>query len=223
MRAVILALGESDCEDVGDGWLAQPVNALSSLLFSVVGVAIWVWATRVEGRERTFRLVFGATLVATGIGSFLFHGPQSAGSHFLHDITFLAALLTVGIGNIGAGLGWTERSTWMVTAAAVLAAGVVLLIVPEATNVLMVASMVVIAAGEVVIHRSGGGDGRWYAITAVLVVIGLAFFLLGRTGSVVCEPDSPYQAHAAWHAVIGAALGAYAVATAPARLRAQTT
>ena len=222
MRVVILALGESDCEDVGDGWLAQPVNALSSLLFSLVGVAVWVWATRAEGRERHFRFAFGGMLVATGIGSFLFHGPQTAASHFLHDITFLAALLTVGIGNIGAGLGWTERSTWLGTTASVIAAGAVLLVVPEATNVLMVVSVGVIAAGEVVIHRTGGGDGRWYAITALLVIIGLIFFLLGRTDSVVCEPDSPYQAHAAWHAVIGAALGAYAVATAPARLRAQT-
>ena len=83
------------------------------------------------------------------------------------------------------------------------------------------AALVVIAVSEVAIQRTGGGDGRWYAVTLALVFAAVVLFVLGRTGSFACEPDSPRQWHAAWHVVIAAAVGTYAVATSPARLRAQ--
>jgi hypothetical protein len=219
--ASVFALGESDCEMIGDGFLKQPVNAVSSLAFSVVGVAIWAWAARAHGRERRFRIVLGAGLVATGVGSFLFHGPQTAGAGFLHDITFLTVLLTIGVGNLGAVIGWSERATWSVATSGVIAAAVILILEPTATNVLLVAALVVIAASEVAIQRTEGGDGRWYAATLALVFAAVVLFVLGRTGSFACEPDSYRQWHAAWHVVIAAAAGAYAVATSPARLRAQ--
>ena len=219
MRSLLVALGESDCESIGDRWLAQPVNAVSSLAFSLVGIVIVGWAFRAEGRERRFRVVVGSLLIATGIGSFLFHGPQSAGSQFAHDITFLAALLTLGIGNLGGSLGWPERRTWAVTGIAVLATGMILWAAPGATNVMLVVALVVLGASEVAIHRTGGGSGPWYLATAILLVIAGGLFLAGRTDSALCDPESPLQPHAAWHLVIAAAIGTYAVATAPARLR----
>ena len=90
--ALILAAGDTDCEVYSNGWLLQPVNALSSLLFSVAGIVIVAWALRVEGHERTLRTIFGLAMVATGIGSFLFHGFDSAIAQFLHDITFLVTI-----------------------------------------------------------------------------------------------------------------------------------
>ena len=70
--ALLAQLG--DCEAIRGGWLAQPVNAWSSLAFSVVGLAIAMSAGAAMGRERIDRLVFGVLLVATGMGSVLFHG-----------------------------------------------------------------------------------------------------------------------------------------------------
>ena len=55
MHRMILALGETDCEQVGAGWLAQPVNALTSLVFSVIGVAVIGWARGVAGIERRLK------------------------------------------------------------------------------------------------------------------------------------------------------------------------
>jgi hypothetical protein len=222
MQELLMALGESDCEALGDGWLAQPFNAVSSLAFSVVGVIVFVWAFRAEGRERRFRTVLGSLLVATGLGSFLFHGPQPATSQFAHDVTFLSVMATLGIGNLGGTLGWPERWTWIGVGGATSVAAAILVVSPGATNALFVISLGVIAASEVAIHRTGGGSGPWYAATLVLAVLALGLFITGRTDGWLCEPGSQFQLHGAWHVAIAAAIGTYAAATAPARLRGDT-
>jgi hypothetical protein len=45
-------LGESDCECVHDGWLAQPVNALSSLTYTAAGIALALRARRHRPRRQ---------------------------------------------------------------------------------------------------------------------------------------------------------------------------
>ncbi len=220
MFNVLLGLGESDCEAIGGGDLAQPANAISSLVFSVVGIAIWLWASRATGWERRFRIVFGGALVLTGIGSYLFHGPQSAGSQFAHDITFLAALVILGVTNIARVLGWPERTSWGLISIVILSFAGVLWIWPSATNALMVLSVLTIVVGEILIRRRGSGSGQWYAVTVIALVVAAASFLVGRTGSPLCDPESILQGHALWHLASAAAVGAYAVATSPARTEA---
>lgn len=101
-------LGATDCELPGDGSLAQPTNALSSLAYVVVGLGIAGSAIRHRfGRNagsaishrfaRTIRwsLVFGGLVTAIGIGSVLFHGPQPSGSQFLHDVPIGLTVLFV--------------------------------------------------------------------------------------------------------------------------------
>lgn len=218
MDRLIVALGETDCERIGDGWLAQPVNALTSLVFSVVGFVVIAWALGVQGIERRVRYGIGLGLVASGIGSFLYHGPQTAGSQFLHDITFLATLALIGLANLRAGLSWSERTMWVVFGVALGAISVILLGLPEATNVFTGLSIVLIVGAHVVVRRHGRVD-RGSLITAVLLLgASLVFFALGRSGGWLCDADSLWQGHGAWHVLAALALAAYAVATSPARM-----
>jgi hypothetical protein len=90
-------LGASDCEQLRSGPLAQPVNALSSLAFVPAGA--WV-AARAAGRtgwRRWEAIGVGTALVANGVGSFAYHGPQPAWSKVAHDapIALVGGLLVV--------------------------------------------------------------------------------------------------------------------------------
>ena len=88
------SLGASDCERITTGFLAQPVNAITSLGFVLAGGVLIARALRVPQR-RVEPLVFGASLVATGLGSALYHGPQPSHADAVHDLSILAVLSQV--------------------------------------------------------------------------------------------------------------------------------
>jgi hypothetical protein len=77
-------MGGSDCEQIRSGWVAQPANALSSLVYVVVGVWL-LWRSRAPGVRRGPVVAGGVALVAVGVGSFAFHGPQPGWAHVAHD------------------------------------------------------------------------------------------------------------------------------------------
>ncbi|HLF43892.1 MAG TPA: hypothetical protein VJA46_10265, partial [Acidimicrobiia bacterium] len=77
----------ADCESIGVGLLRQPVNSLTTLAFAVAGIVVMT--------RRPERLWVGIALIATGIGSFLFHGPMPGGSEWAHDVTLAWLLLVV--------------------------------------------------------------------------------------------------------------------------------
>ena len=219
--AMLLALyqriGESDCETIGGGFLAQPINAISSLAFSVIGLgAIW-WATRVEGNERVVRVVFGVLMVLTGAGSVMFHGPQGPGSQFGHDVTFLVTMWFVAIVNIAETLRWKRAIEWGVFAVGGLLLSVALVFSPGLTNVLMVATVISLVLSDVTLHRKGRIGTWWYVVSIVAIVAAVAMFLLGRTGAPLCDPESLFQGHGVWHLLGAVALGAYFVATSESR------
>jgi hypothetical protein len=87
-------LGASDCERITTGLLAQPTNAITSLGFVVAGA--WLIARAISGTPRRMEpLVFGASVVATGIGSALYHGPQPVHANVAHDASILVLLSQV--------------------------------------------------------------------------------------------------------------------------------
>ena len=100
--ALLLALGGADCERIGDGWLAQPVNALSSLAY--VAAAGWLAGqARIRRRDRAFLAAASLALAAVGVGSAAYHGPQPGWAAVAHDGSIVA---------LGAVL--LSRSTWLV-------------------------------------------------------------------------------------------------------------
>jgi len=88
------SLGASDCERVTAGLLAQPTNAVTSLGFAVAGGWLVVRALR-RPEKRVEPIVFGASVVATGIGSVLYHGPQPPYADTVHDLSILVVLSQV--------------------------------------------------------------------------------------------------------------------------------
>ena len=212
-QAPTLPLGAADCEALGSGWLVQPINAWSSLAFTVVGVVLVVSASHVSPRERTLRIPFGVLMTVTGVGSFLYHGPQPAAAGFVHDISFLAMLWFLIIMNPASPYGVSRQAAWFALGGATVAASVIVIAGPSSANVLTGISIVALLASDVLMHRIGGINGRWYAAAVLLFASSLVVNLLGRSGAATCDPESVIQFHALWHMLSAAALGDYFVAT----------
>ena len=212
-QAPTVPLGAADCEAAGNGWLMQPINAWSSLAFMVVGVVLVVSASHASSQERTLRIPFGVLMTVTGIGSFLYHGPQPAAAGFVHDITFLAMLWFLVLMYPASPYGVPRRTAWLALGVVTITGSVILIATPSSTNLLTGISIAALIASDVLMHRIGGINGRWYAAAVLLFAGSVAVNLLGRSGAATCDPQSPVQFHALWHVLSAAALGAYFVAT----------
>lgn len=155
--AAVAGMGESDCESVVSGTLAQPVLAITSLAYVVVGSVVLCWAVRARG---ALAAAAGIVLIAVGVGSFAYHGPQPSWAGTAHDwpIVVLATVFVVGL----ARTVRRRRRVWMV------------------------------ALG--------------------ILAIALVAYAAGRSGSMLCRPDSLWQYHGAWHVLTAAAAGCAAMA-----------
>lgn len=219
VRIVISAIGESDCELIGDGFIAQPVNTVSSLAFVVFGVIVLYSTRRRTGSERTDRLVFAILMILTGLGSVLFHGPQGTGSRFLHDLSLLAVLLYLTAITAGALRGWSRQTQWTVYGISLAVTSAVLLLLPDSTNILAGIAVLALVGTDVFAHREGAVRKRWWFASILVMGLAVVFFVAGRTGSPLCGSTSLFQGHALWHVLSAAALWAYFEATVPARSR----
>jgi hypothetical protein len=213
LPASTLPLGAADCEIVGGGWLVQPINAWSSLAYAAVGMVLITSTSQAPRSDRTLRVAFGVLMVATGIGSFLYHGPQAAAAGFAHDITFLAMLWFLSLMNPASAYGVPRPHAWIALASVTAAASAVLIASPDSTNVLTGISIVALITSDLLLRRIGGINGRWYAAALILFGASLVFNLLGRSSTATCDPDTLIQFHALWHVLSAAAFGAYYVAT----------
>jgi hypothetical protein len=97
--------GNSDCERAVDAALTQPVLALTSLAYIAAGFIVLFS----HGRPRApLTWAVAVALVAVGVGSFAFHGPQPSWAGIAHDLPIIA-LAVVYL----AGLAFSRRRhTW---------------------------------------------------------------------------------------------------------------
>lgn len=171
-----------DCELIRSGLWGQPANAMSSLAFLIVGVALL--------RSRP---VIGWLACGVAAGSFLFHGPMPAWADWAHD-TSLAALL----------LGLVLESRIPLLAALGAVTGLLLALVPAISDASTIA-LVALAAGVLACRRELLTSR---ALTAGLILAGSGTVgALSRTGAPLCRPESWLQGHAVWH--VGAALALF--------------
>jgi hypothetical protein len=218
LLSFIIAIGESDCESIGTGVLAQPVNAISSLAFAVFGFIV-LFSIRAQDKiERENRLIIAILMIATGIGSVLFHGPQGPLSHFLHDVTILLTMTAIVTMNLAGLLKWTERRVLVILLVVGIAVSAVLLMWPSATNVVAGAALIALVGQDIALHRSGSINVSWWIAAVAAMAVALLFFIAGRTGSPLCDSSSLFQGHALWHILAATALWAYFMATTPTRL-----
>lgn len=82
--------GHSDCERIVDGALAQPVLAVTSLAYVAAGLVVLGWAMRWRS---PLAWAAAIVLVAVGVGSFAFHGPQPSWAKPAHDLPIIAAVV----------------------------------------------------------------------------------------------------------------------------------
>ena len=222
MNLALLAasgLGHGDCEAIRDGWIAQPVNALTSLVFLVAGA--WIAGrARKAPLERAELWAFGLAVASNAAGSFLFHGPRFVGSRWIHDLSALAVPAFVAVHDLGLVRGWPvpSRLRWFVI---VLTGVGVMLVVPGSLMPLGFVAAASAGVGELLAFRAGyrprpgRASGSQLAVWSVglgtLTLAGLSF-LLGRSGSPLCEPESLLQLHGGWHALVAVASMAWALA-----------
>lgn len=205
------SIGESDCEELHGGFLSQPVNALTSLAYCVVGVIVILLALRWD-RWRVRTVIYGLCLVGTGAGSVLFHGPQPAGSKFLHDFPIVLVILLIALHDLSLIVPRFRRVplAWAVIAA--VAAGLAL-IWPDSASVATGLLAIVAIGAEIVVYRRHlrPGDAnrqrRLYAAIVGIAAIAAGAYLLGRTDGPACDPDGVVQFHGLWHVISAAAFG----------------
>lgn len=172
----------ADCELITGGFLGQPVNAVTTL--ALVGAGLWV------ARRPRLRWV-GLALVATGIGSFLFHGPMPTGSEWAHDVTLAWLILTIG------GLGWIWERWTRVPGLVVL--GALFALAPAIADPVAM-GLTVVAGALLLIRDRSSATMAPLALLAAVAITGN----LGATGGPLCVPESLLQAHGLWH--IGSAV-----------------
>jgi hypothetical protein len=187
-----------DCEQLRSGLVAQPANSVSSLAFIVAGVWIVGRARRltVNGDAAVIALV----AVAVGIGSVAFHGVADAPSHWLHDTTLLVLLSLVAVKHVG------PRTLALSRAAPLLGvgAGSVVLASPNSTTLVAIMLVLCVVASEVALTLRHGSSTIQRSL-ALMLAFGLLASWLGRTGSVLCRPESVLQLHALWHVTMAVA------------------
>lgn len=201
---MLVALGESDCELLHSGLFVQPVNALTSLAFVVVGLAV----ASCGRRDRASTAIgFAALLVAVGLGSVAFHGPQLPGAQPLHDTSIHLLLAFVVLYRVG-------RRPAPVSLRALATVGAASVLVVAAFPGFAAALTALLAAMAVLVevrwHALGSQPWRERRITAALVAVlavaGICF-VLGRTGAPTCNPLGTLQFHGLWHVSAATAFG----------------
>ena len=172
----------ADCEAIGTGFFGQPINALTTLAFVVAGVIVIA-----QRRDMPW---IGIGLIATGLGSFLFHGPMPPGNEWAHDVT-LAWLVTLVA-------GWENRWEKLSRLPALAVIGALFAVVPVLADPFAVV-MTVIAVISILRHGASSAVAPMSLLGTVAV-----FGRLGATGGPLCDPGAIFQPHAVWH--LGAAI-----------------
>lgn len=204
-------LGASDCEELADGWLVQPVNSATSAAYVVVGLVILVAMThRRVDRARTF--VYGACVAAIGVGSVVFHGPQPTGARAMHDLPILVTVWFVVMHDLRLivpafrrDLMWFAIGTGIASVVAFTATDVVAPLTGLAAATLTLLEVLIVRRGLRPLR--GRRVGRAYGLVIVVAGLAAVSWVLGRTDSAVCDPDAVFQFHGLWHGISAIVFG----------------
>ena len=205
------ALGAGDCERIGLGLLAQPVNTLSSLAYVAAGSWLVATARAPGGRARA---ALGLAALLAGAGSADFHGPAWPGARWLHDLGIVALLAGMTATDVAVARGTAPERALPAAGAGVAAGGVLLAVAPGAGVPLAAGAALALAVAETAAwRRRPPARRRWARLALAALLAGAAVNLTGRTGGPLCDPDSLLQGHAAWHLLTAGAVAAWATAT----------
>ena len=210
-------MGTSDCERIGDGLLGQPVNTFTSLAYVAVGALL---LRRALVSRSPALVVYATTVVSIGIGSAAFHGPMPSWGRFAHDFSIAAVLAFVIAYDVALVRGAGVQSALVGFAVLLGACAIVLAIWHDVSNALDAVLVVGAVIAEVAVARSPRrlaslrglmrAPAVWI-LGGMVLAIGAALNVLGRTDAPLCDPDSLVQLHGAWHVLTAALLWVYGV------------
>ena len=204
---VRLAAATADCEARDDWFLAQDVNAWTSLAYVVAGLVVAVGVVRRQ-LPRSFAALAGVA-VLEGVGSWLYHGASGDVAQFLHDVGLVGVLAFVAGWHVGRLAGAPDHGALVGLAIGLFAGTVAWSATAAATNV-AVGLLVVATIGTEVAARRRGAPAVWTAPLLVLGAAAAATWLAGSTGSPLCDERSWVQPHGAWHVLTALLLVAWA-------------
>ncbi len=164
--------------------------------------------------------MFAIAVVANAAGSFARHGPDPAWAEWAHDVAIMAVLLFVAIHALGRSQGWSPRIEIGAYATCLAAVGLGLATIHGASDPFAGTLAAGAVVGEIATvsgeRRNPPRALRSGAVARGVGLAAIAFggiaFLLGRSGSPLCRPESLFQWHAVWHVLVAVALVAYAYA-----------
>jgi hypothetical protein len=205
-----LRLGQSDCERIREGFIAQPVNTFSNIGYVISGAELV--ARGLDGQVKRPRLTtaFGLALTALGVSSAAYHGPGTTWGKWSHDTSIAGALTFIGVAEVSEARAWSRPMTVIAGCAGLLGAAALLAVRPDATNPLD-AGLVALSAGVAVVQPKSSRPNIRRVAPAMIVAE--AANALGRTNGPLCQPDSLLQGHAVWHMLTAAALRGWARST----------
>lgn len=188
-------IGESDCELIGEGVFAQPVNAWTSFAYAVLGVWIALRYGRSGDVIGWMSVGFAAILLLVGAGSVMFHGPQGVGAQWLHDVPIVLAIAFIAFWNLASinRITWIRAAQYIVLTAILV--GLAAVAVPSIALLAGIPVAVAAVASEWMVRRR---PVLWASVVGVVAVGGI-LNLLGRTSGPLCDPTSLVQLHGAWH------------------------
>lgn len=210
-----------DCERIVSGFLGQPANAISSLVFLAGAAWILIVAFRGDRANRAVVLVLAVAVAANAVGSFARHGPDPWWAEWAHDAAIMAVLLFVAVHALGRRRGWRPAVEMGAYAIGLAAVGLGLATIHGASDPFAgtlaagaVVGEIVTFAGDRRRPRSAGPLGADAArgVGLVAIALGAIAYLLGQTDSPLCRPESLFQWHALWHVLVAVSLAAYAYA-----------
>ena len=202
------------CETVRSGWLRQPANVVSSLVFCLVAALVVLGRAVPAGGsdDREDRYLFWATATFIGLGSSFFHASLTfVGQTFdLLGMYLVATLLLLW--SARRRLAWTASQRVAVYVLGNIVLLAILIVWPALRRYVFGA----LVAAIVIAERSGRSPtgaptSQKYLLIAIgLLLAGFVIWIADVT-KFLCDPGSLVQGHAAWHLLgAGAALMAYA-------------
>lgn len=214
--------GSGDCEARIETW-GQPVLFASSAAYIITALFVLWWASRHNSRLAPIGkgqvIAFAIGLFAAGLGSMDYHGPALGPEPLLHDAGLALALIAaVSIDLTQLGV-WRPVRSWGLIALTVAAVAVIA-IFPDISPALAAVAAVGLVVTEFVVYRRGlRRIGKPVLFGVGALAVGVVIFALSRTGAPLCDPQSPFQGHAVWHALTATALGLWLVSALPDNVR----
>lgn len=205
--------GSGDCEARVAS--LQPILFATSWSYVVVGLALawWVTSRRDVSRPWGWVLVFG--LVMTGLGSVDYHGWAVAPQPAAHDLGIALALLAAWGVDLTRLMGSTRRAAAWVAVVGFAATLASLVWAPMGQWLVGLVGVGLVTT-EVLIYRRRLRAITWTQYAAGLsLLVGLALYVISRSGAPLCSPDSWLQGHGVWHLLSALTLGLWALGALP--------